>query len=199
MAGLSESEREQALEALKQRDPEGKRALVAELRRRGTEDAVAILVKALEDESWSLRDLAVQALAGAGESAVAPLQRLLGTGLWYTRAAAARALGKMGHAGSLPLLVSSLADSNRTVQGAALASIADLVRAGEARETARLFWAEGARQAQEWNRLLLAVHPDAGSAVSDLLADPASFLSEVRESEDEATASEPPSVRRNAS
>ena len=61
----------------------------------------------------------------------------------------------MGHAASLPrLIVAVLSDTNRTVQGAALASIADLVRAGPPAETARQFWGQGARRAEEVNRLL---------------------------------------------
>jgi hypothetical protein len=71
-----------------------------------------------------------------------------------------------------------LADTNQTVQGACLASIADLVRGGLARETARLFWNEGAHRAKDLGRVLMAVHPEEGREVNDLLADPAAFLHE---------------------
>ncbi len=186
---------EQFLEALKRRNLEGKRALIADLREKKTEKAVEILVDILEEDSWYLRELAVNALADMGEMAAPRLEVLLDHGLWYTRAAAARALGKARYAAGLPRLVELLGESNKTVQGAALASIADLVREGMARETARLFWAQGARRAEEWKRLLLAVHPDAGAAVAELLADPSSFLKEVPQA---GEADAPRSSRKNA-
>ncbi len=176
---------EQFLDALKRRNLEGKRALIADLKRRRSEKAVEILVDVLEEDSWYLRDLAVNALAEVGGAAAPRLLALLDHGLWYTRAAAARALGRMGHTGSLPRLVDLLGEPNKTVQGAALASVADMVRDGHARETARLFWAGGARRAEELKRLLLAVHPDAGGPVAELLADPASFLKEAPRAEEE--------------
>jgi HEAT repeat protein len=189
--------REDVLETLRQRNLEGKRAVIADLHRRGSPQAMKILVDVLEDDSWYLRELAVKALADAGDEVAPAILALLESGLWYTRAAAARALGKMGHAPSLPRLVDVLADSNRTVQGAALASIADLVRAGAARETAREFWGRGARRAQELNHLLQTVHPDAGNAVAEHLADPSSFLKSARETTAPAADSEE-EARKNA-
>ena len=188
--------REDVLDTLRQRNLEGKRAVIADLRRRGTPKAMEILVEVLEGDSWYLRELAVEALSDADETIAPSVIALLESGLWYTRAAAARALGKMGHAASLPRLVAVLSDSNRTVQGASLASIADLVRGGAARETARQFWGQGARRAQELNRLLQTVHPDAGNAVAEYLADPSSFLKEVRETH--APVRESEEARKNA-
>lgn len=188
--------REDVLDALRQRNLEGKRAVIADLRRRGTPKAMEILVEVLEDDSWYLRELAVEALSDADEAIAPSLIALLDSGLWYTRAAAARALGKMGHAAGLPRLVAVLSDTNRTVQGASLASIADLVRAGAARETARQFWGQGARRAEDLNRLLQTVHPDAGNAVAEYLSDPSSFLKEVRETH--APVRESEEARKNA-
>ncbi len=186
---------DQFMDTLKRRNLEGKRALIADLRRRKSEKAAEILVDILEEDSWYLRELAVEALTDVIETAAPRLTKLLDSGLWYTRAAAARALGKGGHVPSLPRLVALLGESNKTVQGAALASVADLVRGGQAPETARLIWAQGARRAEELKRLLLAVHPDAGGPVAELLADPSSFLKEVPVREE--TRSED-SARRNA-
>jgi len=196
MDDLSNFPREQILDTLRQRNLEGKRAVIADLRRRRTPEAMAVLVDVLEDDSWYLRELAVEALTDAGEEVVPRINALVESGLWYTRAAAARALGKMGQVSGLPQLVAVLSDSNRTVQGAALASIADLVRAGAAKEAARCFWAQGARRAEEMNRLLQLVHPDAGTAVADHLADPASFLKDVRETHPPVLESE--ETRKNA-
>jgi HEAT repeat protein len=179
MEELSMVPPDQFLEALKRRNLDGKRALIADLRRRKTDKAIEILVGLLEDDSWYLRDQAVNALGDVGEVAVPRLLPLLESGLWYTRAAAARVMGRIGHVGSLPKLMDFLADANRTVQGAALASIADLVRAGYAQETARAIWGLGARRAEDVKRLLLAVHPDAGGKVLEILAEPSQFLKEV--------------------
>jgi hypothetical protein len=103
----------------------------------------------------------------------------------------------MGHEESLPHLVALLSDPNLTVQSAALASIADLVRGGAARNTARLFWNEGARRGEELGRILLDVHPDAGRAVMEQLSDPASFLKAAPVAEEEP-ASVPEDERKNA-
>jgi GTP-binding protein len=186
---LSTSPPDKILEAIRRGDLRDKKVLIEALGRQRSERAVEVLGEILEGESWYLRDLAVKSMVAIGEPSVPRLLYLLGSGLWYTRAAAARALGKMGHAQSLPYLVHLLADPNQTVQGACLASVADLVRGGEAQETARLFWNQGARRAEGLSRLLLAVHPEAGRAVAELLADPASFLEKrpaEREEEPEA-------------
>jgi HEAT repeat protein len=185
MADLTTCSPEQFLETLHHQTLEGRRALVLELGRHPSERSVEILVEILQGDSWYLRDLAVRAVSQIGDPAVPRLVGLLESGLWYTRAAAARALGRIGFSEGLPFLVLLLSDRNHTVQGASLASIADLVRAGQARETARLFWNQGARRAEELKRLLLAVHPDAGGAVAELLADPSSFLREENAVEEE--------------
>jgi len=166
------------LEAIRRGDLREKRTLIESIAHQPSERAIQILSEILEGESWYLRDLAGKAMARMGPIAVPRLRQLAASGLWYTRASAARALGRLGHEQSLPLLVALLADSNLTVQGAALSSVADLVRAGAARDTARLFWNEGARRAEELGRILLDVHPDAGSQVMECLSNPASFLRE---------------------
>jgi HEAT repeat protein len=180
---LSTSPPDKILEAIRRGDLREKKALIEALGCHPSERTIGVLAEILEGESWYLRDLAVKAVVAVGEPAATRLLQLLGSGLWYTRAAAARALGKMGHAESLPYLVHLLDDPNQTVQAACLASIADLVRAGMARETARLFWNQGARRAEALSRLFLAVHPDAGRPVAELLADPSSFLTEKRVAE----------------
>lgn len=175
MSDLDARPGEQFLEALKRRNLEGKRALIADLRRRQTEKAVEILLDVLQDDSWYLRELAVDALGDAGEKAVPGLRTLLDSGLWYSRAAAARALGKIGHVPSIPRLVALLDDPNQTVQGASLASMADFVRKGRAREVAEALWGLGPRRAEEIKRTFLAVHADAAKEVAALLADPGSL------------------------
>jgi len=153
-----------------------KRALIEQLSEIRNERSVAILAELAQGDSWYLRDLAGRGLARIGDPAVPALLVLVRSGLWYTRATAARALGRAAVAESLPILVRMLSDTNQTVQGACLASIADLVREGLARETARPFWNEGAHRAKDLGRVLMAVHPEEGREVNDLLADPATFL-----------------------
>jgi len=176
MAEFESRPAEQFLDALKHRNLEGKRTLIADLRRRQTDKAIEILIDVLQDDSWYLRELAVEALGESGEKAVPRLLELLRSGLWYTRAAAARTLGKIGHLPSIPELVALLDDSNHTVQGASLASLADFVRRGRSLQVERCFYDRGPRRAEELKRLLLAVHNDAGRQVGELLDDPALLL-----------------------
>lgn len=164
------------MDAIRRGDLREKRALIEAIAHQPSDRAIQLLSEILQGESWYLRDMASKAMARMGVVAAPRLVQLCTSGLWYTRAAAVRALGRMEHADSLPYMVALLADPNLTVQGAALASIADLVRAGRVRETARLFWNEGARRAEELGRMLLDVHPDAGRLVMECLANPASFL-----------------------
>ena len=165
------------LEAIHRGDLREKRTLIESISHQPSDRALQILSEILEGESWYLRDMAAKAMVRMGPMSRPRLRQLAASGLWYTRAAAGRALGRSGDLESLPLLVALLADTNLTVQGSALASIADLVRSGAARQTAKAFWNEGAR-AEELGRILLNVHPDAGRPVMEHLSNPASFLTE---------------------
>jgi HEAT repeat protein len=200
MGDLRTCSPEEFLEVLGRCSLDEKRVLIEELPLDPGERSVIILLEILQGDSWYLRDLAGKAITQIGEVAVPGLLALLRSGLWYTRAAAARVLGRLGYAEALPQLVRMLADPNQTVQGACLASIADLVREGHAKETARLFWNEGARRAEELGRVLTAVRPDAGRAVSDLLGDPSSFLREEPAVSSPEAEAEPPVTadRKNA-
>ena len=188
MGDLNTCPPEQFLDALNRCSLADKRALLETLARQPNERSIKILMEILQGDSWYLRDIAGKVLARIGDKAVPALEGLLHSGLWYSRAEAARSLGRIGHVESLPRLVRLLSDSNQTVQGACLASIADLVRGGWAKETTRLFWNEGARRAEELCRVLMAVHPDAGRMVAEHLADPSSFLTEDAPEEHEESA-----------
>jgi len=178
MADHKSSSPEQFLDALDRMNLEQKRVLIEELGTHPSERSIKILAEILQGDSWYLRDLAVKSMSQMGDHAIPVVRILLYSGLWYTRASAARCLGKMDNAESLPDLVHLLGDPNHTVQSACLASIADFVRAGAVKETTRQFWNQGARRAQDLSQMLRAVYPDAGSAVVEMLADPASFLRE---------------------
>jgi HEAT repeat protein len=189
---------QQFLDSLALQPLESRRKLMEELARHPTEQSIVILVEVLQGDSWYLRDLAVRALARIGAPAAPRLRPVLQNGLWYGRAAAARVLGRIAYADALPDLVQLLADPNHTVQGAVLASLADLVRAGYGEDVARLFWNQGARRAETLNRLLLAVHPDAGGTVAEYLADPASLLARKAPEEETLPAAEEARSRQKA-
>jgi HEAT repeat protein len=172
MADLDGKPAEQVLDALKRRNLEGKRALIADLRRKKTDKAVEILIDVLQDDSWYLRELATEALGEAGKEAVPRLREILTGGLWYTRASAARALGKIGDPSVVPALTDLLDDPNQTVQEAALAAFADIVRVGYARKVSAHFWAKGPKRANELTRLFLAAHPEVVEPVLDVFQAP---------------------------
>lgn len=198
MSDLKTCPPEKFLEELSRRNLDDKRTMIEELGKRPSERSVIILAQLMQGDSWYLRDLSVRSMVKMGDKAVPVLTALLHSGLWYTRAAAARTLGRMGHEESLPTLVRLLADPNHTVKSNCLASIADLVRGGLAKETARLFWNEGATRAGELKRMLLSVHLDAGNAVADILSDPSSFLQETPPRHEETEADLPEVGRKNA-
>ena len=172
MADLDGKPAEQVLDALKRRNLEGKRALIADLRTRKTDKAVEILVDVLQDDSWYLRELATEALGEAGKDAVPRLREVLVGGLWYTRASAARALGKIGDPSVVPDLATLLEDTNQTVQEAALAAFADIVRVGYARKVSAHFWAKGPQRANELTKMFLKAHPEIVEPVLDVFSAP---------------------------
>jgi HEAT repeat protein len=72
VAGAGQAQTDPA-KALRSRDVEERLAAVAELGRGGHEKAEALLVRALDDGDWEVREAAARALAGPGEeAAVAP-------------------------------------------------------------------------------------------------------------------------------
>ncbi len=100
------------IEQFKSRDSARRMTAVDRAARDGSPAAVALLVKALQDQSWSLREHAVTAAAGAGRAAVPSLVRLLNCGVWYAREAAARVLERTGDASCLAPLSRQAGDAN---------------------------------------------------------------------------------------
>jgi hypothetical protein len=120
------------LERLRLKNLAGKKNLIEDLKKRKSQRSISLLVEVLQDESWFLREQAVQALAEAGPEAAAPVLELVRGGLWYSRAAAARVLGKMGESDAVDPLIDCLMDSNRTLQGAAATALVEIVRKSSA-------------------------------------------------------------------
>lgn len=103
------------MELFKSRDQRKRRWAVDLASELGTPEAAALLVRALQDQSWSLREYAIERSARLGVSMVAPLCRLLNSGIWFSRAAAVQALKAIGDPAALGPLCVVAADPNRSV------------------------------------------------------------------------------------
>ncbi|KPJ74235.1 hypothetical protein AMJ52_01295 [candidate division TA06 bacterium DG_78] len=79
-------------------------------------DNIIILLKVLEDTSWSLREKAAYKLAAFGPRVVNRLKKLCVRGYWFTRASACLSLGEIGDLRALAVIVKLLlTDDNPTV------------------------------------------------------------------------------------
>jgi HEAT repeat protein len=109
----------EAVELLKSRDLK-KRVqaleLVSQLEGR---ESLALLLKALHDQSWTLRDNAIPRLKARGSGAVLPILHHLQSGVWFTRTALAQVLEAAGDERALLPLFRLLSDSNKSVTEAA--------------------------------------------------------------------------------
>ncbi len=157
------------LDLIRSKNFEGRKALIDELRAERTKQSTDLLLEILSDESWSLRELAVSALADREDLAAPHLLALLDTGLWYSKAAAARTLGVMGHGRALSKIVRLIDDPNRTVAEDAGRALLDLARRGWAAGVARGLLArdEGAEDAL---KILERIDPDDGRKIRILVA-----------------------------
>jgi HEAT repeat protein len=161
-------------EELRHRDPEEKIDWIRQLAKDPTPDAIEVLLDALEQESWFLRDQAAHALASLGEIVLEPLVGRLDSGLWYTRAAAAAALGRMGAPEAAPALAATLRDPNRTVRDAAWDALAALARSDESAHAVAEAIAALPERAQRFALDgLYARDGEAADRVASLVADPA--------------------------
>lgn len=161
-------------EELRHRDPEEKIDWIRQLAKDPTPDAVEVLLDALEQESWFLRDQAAHALASLGEVVLGPLVERLDSGLWYTRAAAAAALGRMGAPESASALTATLRDPNRTVRDAAWDALAALSRSDIAAHSVADAFAALPERARRFALDGLYSRDDqAADRVAALIADPA--------------------------
>ena len=115
------------VEQFKSRDIARRMAAVSRAAEAGTPEAVALLVKALQDPSWSLREHAVASAAAAGEPAKPSLVRLLGSGVWFARASAARVLEVTGDERALVPLALQTGDANASVSQAAGKSLSAVI------------------------------------------------------------------------
>jgi len=171
---MTSKEAERLWDELRQRDPEAKRAWIARLARDGSPESIDLLLGALEQESWFLRDSATRALAGMGEEVVEPLIEYLQSGLWYTRAAAASALGAIGLPIAAEPLTELLRDANRTVRDASRDALLCMARDELSAHAVATAFASLTERAQRFALDGLAERdPDIADGIARLMADPA--------------------------
>jgi len=90
-------------------------------------DSIKILLKVLEDASWTLREKAAYKLAEYGNRVVPRLEKLLRRGYWFTRAAACLSLGEIGNIETADSLIELLVnDENPTVRKEASTALTKL-------------------------------------------------------------------------
>lgn len=165
---------ERLWEELRQRDPEAKRAWIERLVKDGTPESVDLLLSALEQESWFLRDSATKALAGMGEEVVESLIDYLQSGLWYTRSASATALGAIGLPIAAEPLTALLRDGNRTVRDAARDSLLLLARQELAAHAVATAFSSLSERGQRFALDGLSERdPEVAENIARLMADPA--------------------------
>jgi len=157
------------LDLIRSKSYEGRRAIIAELQREKSARSVGLLIEILNDESWSLRELAMGALADCEELAAPQLLVLLDRGLWYTRAAAARTLGLMAHGPAIPKLLRMVDDANRTIADEAARALLRIASGGRAVAVARGVLSRG-RQAADVIAVFDRIDPDASRKVRILSA-----------------------------
>jgi hypothetical protein len=105
---------------------DGKLQLLVELKGAPSERAVPLLLELLCDQSWHVREGAVEALVGRGRQVIEPVVALLSEGLWYTRACAAEILGKLGETAGIDPLAARLNDENPSVRKAVAHALVEI-------------------------------------------------------------------------
>jgi HEAT repeat protein len=102
-------------------------------------DNIVILLKVLEDTSWSLREKAAYKLAAFGPRVVNRLKKLCERGYWFTRASACLTLGEIGDLRALDVIVKLLlTDDNPTVIKEASHALVKMARTMPAEFAVRL-------------------------------------------------------------
>lgn len=105
----------EAVELLKSRDLKKKMTALDLAQDLEGREALALLLKALHDQSWTLRDHAIPKIIAKGSQAIAPSLRHLTSGVWFTRAALAQVLQVTSDQRAVVPLFLLLQDSNKSV------------------------------------------------------------------------------------
>ncbi len=165
---MPEGDINQAVELFKSRDPRKRRWAVELAADLGTQEAAALLVKALQDQSWSLREYAIVQSAKLGKPMVAPLCRLLSSGVWFSRAAAVQALKAIGDPTALGPLCRVAFDTNRSVSQSARAAAGDILLGLDAQKVLAAAAFMDREQRKGLVEILKNRDPDLGRSLSNL-------------------------------
>jgi HEAT repeat protein len=165
---MPEGDINQAVELFKSRDPRKRRWAVELAADLGTPEAAALLVKALQDQSWSLREYAIGQSAKLGKPMVAPLCRLLNSGIWFSRAAAVQALKAIGDPGALGPLCQVACDTNRSVSQSAREAAWDILLGLDAEKVLSCAASMDREQRKGLADILKSSDPDLGRSISAL-------------------------------
>jgi len=116
MKRISKHKKENILKLLRTSNINKRLKLLDKLNGTKKRDSIKILLKVLEDTSWTLREKAAYKLANIGNRVVPNLTKLCEKGYWFTRASACLSLGEIGDLRALDSLVNLLLiDDNPTV------------------------------------------------------------------------------------
>lgn len=165
---MAEGDINQAVELFKSRDPRKRRWAVELAAEMGTPEAAALLVKALQDQSWSLREYAIGQSAKLGKPMVAPLCRLLNSGIWFSRAAAVQALKAIGDPRALGPLCRVAGDANRSVSQSAREAVWEILLGLDAESVLSAAASMDREQRKGLAEILKSSDPDLGRSISNL-------------------------------
>jgi len=110
------ADKETILRLLKQADITKKLKIFSSLDQLSEKDRIRVLLKVLEDGSWSLREKATRELVPYGTKILPRLIRICEKGFWFSRAAACITLGHIGDERAvIPMINLLMVDENPTV------------------------------------------------------------------------------------
>jgi len=110
------ADKETLLRLLKSADITKKLKIFSSLDQLSEKDRIRVLLRILEDGSWSLREKATRELAPYGSKILPRLIRICEKGIWFSRAAACITLGHIGDERAVvPMIKLLLDDENPTV------------------------------------------------------------------------------------
>jgi HEAT repeat protein len=150
------TDKETILRLLKNPDINKKLKIFNNLDELSEKDRIRVLLKILEDGSWSLREKATQELTRFGSKIVPRLIRICERGFWFSRAAACITLGNIGDSRAVEVMIELLLrDENPTVVREANQALLKIAEARPAEFIAQFngLYAEPERKEQLRDRL----------------------------------------------
>lgn len=138
----------------------------------GDEKSIDLLLKALNDESWHLRERAAEILGTKGKQAVIPLMNSLLEGVWYVRAASAMALGNIG----LPIAITALADfwsdQNETVRKNVQEAFIKIIETNSTESIAGVLSIEEEETVENVMVIITEIQPELVAEIREVLQNP---------------------------